>query len=132
MHQVHDIPGTHIDVIPVDKITTSQATNYMAVWYAPFACKVTNIRYVCTDNVTGADTNTVHLNADGPSSTTEIGNLDLDNGTDLVGGTATALTMAADVSFTAGQTLRLEAEEVGTGLGSTIDYGALIIEYEGE
>lgn len=129
---LHDIPGTHIDHIAVPAIASSAATNYVAVWTAPFKCSVTGARFVCTDAVTGVDTNTVHLNLDGPSSATEIGTLDLDNGTDLVAGVASAFTVASAVSFTANQSLRLEAEEVGTGLAAgAIAISTLIIEYQG-
>lgn len=128
---VHDIPGTHKAVVATPIIASSAATNYIAVWTAPFKCTVTGLKFVCTDAVTGADTNTVHLNVDGPSAATEVGNIDLTDGIDLVAGVASALTMAANVSMTEDQSLRLEAEEVGTGLGAAIAEGALIIEYQG-
>lgn len=131
MTALHDIPGTHVDTVPFDPIASSAATNYVAVWIAPFRCKVTAIKVVCTDAVTGANTNTVHFNADGPSATTEIGNLDLTSGVDLTAGVPRALTMAASVNFAAGESLRLEQEEIGTGLGAAIDYGALVVEFEG-
>jgi hypothetical protein len=39
--------------------------------------------------------------------------------------------MAANVNFAAGESLRLKQEEIGTGLGVVIDYGALVVEFEG-
>lgn len=128
---LHDIPGSHVDYVSVPQIASGAATNYVAAWAAPFDCKVTKIQFMCTDAVTGANTNTVHLNVDNASGT-EVANLDLDSGTNLTAGVPSDFTISGTtISVSSGSSLRLEAEKVGTGLGSAIDYGVWIIHYQG-
>lgn len=130
---LHDVPGDHIVQVATPSVASSAATDYIAVLVVPFACTVTAIGFVCTDAVTGADTNTVHLNADN-SAGTEIGNLDLVMGTDLTAGTVSTLTLTtttANLNLAANATIRLEAEEVGTGLGSAIAVGTFYALIEG-
>jgi len=128
----HDIPNTWVKSVAVPEIAISAATDYVATWVAPFKCKVTAIKYVSSDAVTGANTNSVSLNVDGPNTTTECAYLDLIAGTNLAAGVATALTLTTTAGFNAnaGESLRLEAEEVGVGLAAAIGYGALVIEFE--
>ncbi|MFQ5638222.1 MAG: hypothetical protein ACE5IR_09550 [bacterium] len=131
MINIHDIPGEHRVQIGTPIVASSAATNYIAVLTVPFACTVTGIDFVCTDAVTGANTNTVHLNVDN-SAGTEIANIDLVSGTDLTAGTASALTLtstSANLDLAAGATLRLEAEEIGTGLGAAIAEGVLVVKF---
>lgn len=125
-----DIPGTWKATVQIVEIASSLATVYVAEWHAPFRCTVTAMKIASTATVTGAGTNNVHLNVDGPSNTTEVGNLDFESGTDLVAGIASAMTMAADVEMAEDESLRLQQEEVGTGLGSAFSVGTWIIEYE--
>jgi len=128
----HDVPGTWVESVAFPTIASSAATDYVAVWVAPFKCLVTALKIVSSDAATGAATNYVSFNVDGPNATTEQGALDLASGTDLAAGIASALTLTTTAGFNAnaGESLRLEAEEVGTGLGAAIGYGALIIEFE--
>lgn len=126
---VHDIPGDHEILMTFEEIASSAATNYIAVARVPFICTVTAVAVICSDAVTGANTNTVHLNLDSLAAGTEIANIDLVSGTDLTAGVASALTLGtlANRQLAAGAVLRLEQEEIGTGLGSAIAHGVVVV-----
>lgn len=123
----HDLSGTNKAVVQVPAVASGAATDYISIWTAPYACTITGMKIAATDTTNGAATNNVHFNVDGPSSTTEIGNFDLENGTNLTAGVASSFTMAANVDMTVDQSLRLEAEKIGTGMA--VPRSCWIIEY---
>lgn len=124
VNRVHDIPGDHKDSIPM-AVGASAATGYgAAYWVAPFDCFVTDIQIQSEDAITGHGTNTHNFNADGPSNATEIANLDLGAASNLVAFTDRSLAGLASggVSFSEGEAIRMEGEEVGTGQAGAHDY----------
>lgn len=127
---LHDIPGTHYGYAHIPDQAAGDATNYLAAWVAPFACTITGIDYIPTDNIAGANTNTRHLNVDN-SAGTEIANKDFTSGNNGTGGAAVALTLtstAADLNLAEGGTLRFESELVGTGLA--LPAGCFVIKFK--
>lgn len=101
------------------------ATEKHPIFRAPFACKVTKIDAVAQAAVTGADTNTTHLNiinaGAAGAGTTEVGNLDLTSGTDMAALDSTniplnATYLTAGVTLAEGDVLVLQHEKVGNGL----------------
>ena len=116
-----NIPGKHSCETVVPSHAAATATEDTAIFYAPFACKVTAVRLVPGAAVTGANTNTTHLNlinrgADG-SGTTELANYDLTSGNDLTAyDNKNLYTPASGLAVVAGGVLTLQEEKVGTGL----------------
>lgn len=65
--------------------------------------------------ITGADTNTKHLNV--LSGTTELSTLELTNGTDVAARTKTDLyAPATPLTLAAGETLSVQYEKIGNGI----------------
>lgn len=128
-----NIPGKHSCEVVVPAHAAATATEQAPVFYAPFACKVTAVRVVAGAAVTGANTNTTHLNlhnrgTDG-SGTTEIANYDLTSGNNLTAyDNYNLYAPASGLAVAAGGVLSLQHEKVGTGL----DVPALcvVVEFE--
>lgn len=116
-----NIPGKHTCETVVPGHAAATATEDFPVFYAPFACRVTAVRIVPGAAVTGANTNTTHLNlinraADG-AGTTEIANRDLTSGNDLTAfDNYNLYAPATPLAVVAGGVLSLQYEKVGTGL----------------
>ena len=131
MLTLHDIPGDHIDQVPVAAVAAATATGYVGIWSAPFKCKVTAVRFVSSVAATGDNTNSKNLNVlldDG--SPAEIGNYDLVTGVNLVVGTPVALDVpAAGTALAANQNLIFEIEKVGTGV--LVGPGTFLVTYVG-
>lgn len=115
--------GVHKSLVKVVSHAAATATEQWPIFMAPFPCLVTAVKVVAQAAVTGADTNTTHLNIINKGSagagTTEIANRDLVLGTDLVGfgDTSIALTgTTAQKTLAEGDVLTLQHEKVGTGL----------------
>jgi hypothetical protein len=85
---------------------------------------ITDVEFIAGAAVTGADTNTTHLNL--RDETTEKGTIDLVSGTDLAALTPTAFGVT-DWTLTAGNVLNLQVEKVGNGLA----VGAAIVKVNG-
>jgi len=110
-------------------VTTSEATFRLPVFVAPFNCELGEVSLINSTLVVGADTNAVHLNLidGGPegAGTAEIANIDLVLATDLVVGKTLLFDNIQGASaqrfLTQGDILELEAEEIGTGDGDTMD-----------
>lgn len=110
----------------------ADATDYIAIWTAPIKCYVTKVEIVVTDTLTGADTNTMHLNLDDNDRTTELANKDFTvAGGNLVQGTELSLyaPAAPGKSLAAGDNLYLEREKIGTGLALAV--GIMTVTYRG-
>jgi hypothetical protein len=101
------------------------ATETRAIWTAPCNCVITGCSVVNPAAVTGNDTNSTNLNlldaGAAGTGTTEIGNLDLATGTNLVANVPSALTVTATV-LTAGDVVKVQYEKVGTGLLLTAEH----------
>ena len=119
---VQDLPGLHTSSGETDLIATSDATEEQVIFRAPFRCRVQSVTIIPDADVTGANTNTRHLNiinkgSDG-NGTTEVANLDLVLTVDLdqADGTVIPLT-AGEILLAEGDVLAVEFEEIGTGIG---------------
>lgn len=89
------------------------ATELVSCWECDADFKVTAMHVMPTTAVTGADTNTTHLNI--MDGATEKANMDLVSGTDLAAHTAAAFTVTA-WTLNDGDHLNVQIEKVGTGL----------------
>lgn len=125
-----NMAGTFRIQVPARTHAAATATEKLCLFIPEKAVRITAMYHVPDVAITGADTNTTHLNildggTDG-TGTTEKANIDYVSGTD-----ATALT-TNDFSITAfnldaGDSLILQYGKVGTGL--LIPEGWIIIEY---
>jgi hypothetical protein len=120
--------------VPAHAASTS--TERVVLVYASFAMRIKAVRHVPDTIVTGANTNTTHLNlidagASG-AGTTEMGNIDYVNGTDTPAEDARAFTTSGSTftAFTldAGDVFSLQYEKVSNGLA--IPAGMIVIEFE--
>jgi hypothetical protein len=117
------------------QIVTSEATVRRPIWVAPFDTELGEVGIINSTIVTGANTNTVHLNLiDGGlegAGTTEIATRDLVSGTDLIVGKTLLFDniqgASAERFMALGTILELESEEVGTGLGADMNEFLLYI-----
>lgn len=117
------VPGTHYHHAHVEAHAAGDATTSHVVFEAPWDCEIHKLRIIPAAAVTGANTNTFHLNlinrgTDG-SGTTEIANRDYVSGTNesaYVGRDLYAPSTPLKVSK--GNVLDLQRELVGTGLAS--------------
>lgn len=105
-------------------IAAATATQKDPIFCAPRACRVTSVSVIPQAASTGDNTNTKNLNVlnagSAGSGTTEIGNLDLATGTDLVAFDEKAIpfntTYEDGVELAEGDVLVLQTEKVGTGV----------------
>jgi len=118
---LYDISGEHVAEVVIPAHATGASEIY-PIFYANGAeTKVKSVLIIPSADVTGANTNTTHINlfdrdADG-NGTTEIGNYDLTLGNDLDAYDAYELyAPATKLSLSAGEVLSIQLEEVGTGL----------------
>ena len=129
----HDFVDTITKCIKVPAQAADAATAYVAVWRAPYKCRVTGMGYVPIAAVTGADTESRNLNVDLGSTGAEVANIDLELGTDLTAKDDNALTITASggyVDLEEGATLLLESELVGT-TGLAVGLGDWTVTYKG-
>lgn len=108
----------------VAAVLAATATQQDPIFIAPCACKVTAVSIVPQAASTGDNTNTKNLNvinkgSDG-TGTTEVANLDLATGVNLVAFDEKAIPLNATytngVSLSEGDVLSLQTEKVGTGV----------------
>lgn len=133
MESVHDTPGTHRAYAYVPAVDAGDSTIVYPIFYAPFTCKVTKVILVPQGDVSGNDTNRKNLNildsgADG-DGTTEIGNLDLESGTNLAALDAKEIDVT-DTQLTAGDVLSMQIELVSGGVA--LPTQLVIVEYVGD
>lgn len=122
--RVHDIPGPISATASVIAVAAATTTVVYDIFRAPDAVKITKIEIVPQAAVTGNDSNTKYLNVlDGGAAgtgTTEVANLDLATGVNLVAldGKNIPLnaTYASGCVMAEGDTLLLQIEKVGTGV----------------
>jgi len=127
------IPGNHRDLVGGIAHAAATATEYVVSWAAPFDCRLLAVYFIPAADVTGADTNTTHLNVDNKGSdgtgTTELGNKDLVNGTDLTGSDVNTIVSGLTTDLSKNDVISVEAEKVGNGLD--VPAGTYIFEYDG-
>lgn len=121
MHtNLQSIPGSHSASAYLASVLAATATEKHMLFVAPFACRVKKIYITPQAAVTGDTTNTKHLNVQDEGSSgsgdTEIANLDLATGTNLVAFDEKAISESLDVQMAEGDTLTLEYEKQGTGV----------------
>lgn len=127
------IPGNHRDLVTGIAHAAATATEYVVQWAAPFDCRLKAVYFIPNADVSGQDTNTTHLNVDnkgsGGAGTTELGNVDLVNGTDLTGSDVNTLASGLTTDLSKDDVIAVEAEKVGTGLD--VPAGTYVFEYDG-
>jgi len=125
IEQKHILGGfRQITRVPAHAAAT--ATESYPIFSAPFACSITAIKINPITAVTGADTNTTHLNIDDASG--EIADLDLTSGNDLTANVDNTITISTATTLTKGQNLELEFEKIGSGLA--VPASLMVIEYD--
>lgn len=118
--QAYDTPGTHDRQAVLPPVAAADATANFVVFEAPVNCKVEKVKVIPGAAVTGADTNTRHLNlinrGTNGAGAAEVANYDLTLGNDV--GVA-GLVLYAPVPALAvaqGTQLALQVEKAGTGI----------------
>ncbi len=122
---VYDLPGVHVAQVVTPKHAAATATEDIPIFYAPTdapeGVSIVAVRLIPGAAVSGANTNTTHLNlvnrgADG-AGTTELANYDLTSGNDLTAyDNKNLYTPATPLNIATGVVLTLQFEKVGTGL----------------
>lgn len=131
MLTLHDIPGEHDRQVATIAHAAATATEIVATVVAPFKAKMT-LHWVPNAAITGAATNYTNLNAinkgQSGAGSTEIGNVDFDDGTNATACDELAIVGSA-VAVAAGDVIALQAEKVSTGL--SIPSGTLVARFKG-
>lgn len=118
-----DIPGQHVEKCRTIVVGTSDATRLDCIFRAPFNCQITAVSYIPDAAITGADTNTRHVNIldrglDG-LGVTEIANKDYTSGIDATALNEEVIVMSLpNHVLTEGDVLAVQWEEIGTGIGA--------------
>jgi hypothetical protein len=127
------IPGNKTYQVAVIAHAAATATEDIAAFVAPYACRVKAVGFVPFASVTGANTNTTHLNVINRGSagvgTTAVTNYDLISGNNLTGLDVKWISSALTTSLAEYDVLVLQAEKVGSGLD--VPAGVFIIEIDG-
>ena len=118
--QAYDAPGTHDRQAVLPPVAAADATADFVVFEAPVNCKVEKVKVIPGAAVTGADTNTRHLNlinrgANG-AGTTEIANYDLTSGNDAGVAGLVLYAPPSPLAVVQGTQLALQVEKVGNGI----------------
>jgi len=115
-----DIPGPHRARFDIPPVAAADLSVEFPVFEAPFACRARKVVTVAGAAVTGADTNTRHLNlinkgTDG-AGVTELANRDYVAGTNSVKGDEENLYAPATyLALAVGTVLHIQSERIGTG-----------------
>lgn len=133
-NQLHDIPGVHVQQTPLKAHAAATATELTGVFSAPFKCKILSVSVRWDAAITGANTNTTHVNVinagTNGAGTTEIGNVDYVSGTDAVAGAVVPLAApSGGLVVNAGTLIQIQHQKVGNGLN--IPAGIVSVEYVG-
>ncbi|MBI2178921.1 MAG: hypothetical protein HYY66_07485 [Candidatus Tectomicrobia bacterium] len=117
--QAYDTPGTHDVHGCIEPTAAGDASKTHVIFAAPVSCKVEKVKVIPGAAITGANTNTKHLNlinrgANG-AGTTEIANRDLVLGTDLGVAGVDLYAPASPLDLAQGAQLGLQIEQIGTG-----------------
>jgi hypothetical protein len=133
-NQLHDIPGNHVATAPIRAHAAATATELVGIFRAPFACKIISVEILWDAAITGADTNTTHVNlhnrGTAGTGTTELGNIDYVSGTDAAAFVAEDLySPATPLEVAEGVILAIQLEKVASGLA--LPNGTAIVTYQG-
>lgn len=107
--------------------SAATATEMNPIFVAPFDCKILAIYIAPITAVTGANTNTTHLNIHAPGAV-EIANLDLTSGNNLTADTINEIAITTATSLDKGDLLEIQFEKVGNGLD--IPKSIICVEYQ--
>lgn len=114
------VPGTHHAEAVIEAVAAGDATEEQVIFVAPFDCILESVSITADAAVTGNNTNTKNLNVVNKGSagvgSTELANLDLATGTDLVAADEKSLGTVASNTLAEGDVVALEIEKVGTGV----------------
>jgi|TARA_Y100000310_G_scaffold90153_1_gene87420 hypothetical protein len=130
---IQDQAGTRREALTVlPTHAAGDATISYPVFRAEGAVIIENVNVVYPIAITGADTNTHHINLDTRTAAyatpTEIGNIDHTNGNDATANSVAALYETGTQALTDGMYLTVELEEIGTG--GAVALGALGIQVD--
>ncbi len=131
---LHDVPGVHVHQTTIRAHAAATATERVNIFEVPFKAKVRAV-YIRPDAaITGADTNTTHVNllngGTAGTGTTELGAKDFVAGTDAaIGEKLTLYAPASKLAVDAGTLLVIQFEKVGSGLA--LPQFSVTVEYEG-
>ena len=122
MHR-KDLLGGNVKTAYFPAFATADASKEVPIFLAEFACKIVKVSLVPQAAVSGADTNTRHLNlinkAAGGAGATELTNYDLTSGNDLaVMDEYVLYNPSTPLDLPANTVLALEGEKIGTGLAT--------------
>jgi hypothetical protein len=113
-----ELLGKHKFTVNLPAAAAADATVILGVWRAPYKCVVNLLTHVPGSTITGADTNTAHLNVQ-LAAGTEIANRDYTNGVNGTPAAPLAVSLTgttAQKTLAAGDALLFQREKVGTGL----------------
>lgn len=115
MQNVKHIPSGHTQVFPVTAVGAGDATEEQVIGIIPFNAVLRWVSIIPSAGVTGDDTNRKNLNV--KVGGTEVANLDLATGTDLTVDAENQInTTELSTTLTKGVPIKLEIEQVGTGV----------------
>lgn len=132
---LHDVPGGHVHQTVIRAHAAADATEKVNIFEAPFATKIRAV-YIRPDAaITGADTNTTHVNlinaGTAGTGTTELGNINFTDTVDAAIGERLELYAPdAALAVDANTLLVVQLELVGTGLA--LPQFLCVVEYEGD
>ncbi len=117
----HDIAGARVHQAIVRAHAAATVTELVNIFQAPFTCAIRSVHIRPDAAITGADTDTTHVNllngGTVGTGTTELGNIDFTSGTDgAVGELLELFAPATPLALAAGALLKLQLEKVGNGL----------------
>ena len=118
---IHDLPGDIKLFVPFPDVAAATVTSYVGNVVIPYDGYITAMGVTANAAVTGDNSNTKNINIDTFSAGTasEVANLDLPTGVNLVAGTQKAITVSTKITVSAGQLLSIEFEKVGNGVAIT-------------
>ena len=116
----HDLTGQVHDLISIPDIAANAATNLVAVWIAPYKCKVSAVNWIPTDAITGDNTNSFSLALLDVNASTELASKAYITGVNATAGEVVILYAPASADAVADNgVLRLKRTLVGsTGLAT--------------
>lgn len=127
-----DLQGVVTEQVTTIAHAAATATEYVGSWEAPKNIKLISVEWRPSAAITGADTNTTHLNLDdagtGGAGTTELGNIDYTDGVNAAAGEVESFyAPSSPAEYSEGNLFKLQAEKVGNGIA--IPSGVLIFKY---
>ncbi len=133
--QAYDSPGIRREMVHVPAHLAATATEKFPIFEAPVGAKIKKVIFRPSAAVTGANTNTTHVNVinmgTAGTGTAELANYDLTSGNDLAVGERKELyAPATPLSVSQNNLIGLEFEKVGTGL--LVPAGIAIVEWESD